>query len=233
MSTTGVGVGIIRIEPYHRVIADETYIGGKPRKENKKSDNDDKPNNKRGRGTKKMPVLGAAERDDNIVSKAQDDLSGEGILNFIMNTVKPDNSTLITDEYRSYNTTDRYIRRRVIKHNEQYVDGDIHITLSKAFGDFSNERGTGNTTITENNICRYMSPKPVTNTIIGKPKMFLMSSLLIVLLKLYQTQRQSLTCLSKDLQAVASLIPSATACYVDSILRWKDIVTGRMLFSPS
>ena len=133
MSTTGVGVGIIRIEPYHRVIADETYIGGKPRKENKKSDNDDKPNNKRGRGTKKMPVLGAAERDDNIVSKAQDDLSGEGILNFIMNTVKPDNSTLITDEYRSYSTTDRYIRRRVIKHNEQYVDGDIHINTIEGF----------------------------------------------------------------------------------------------------
>ena len=37
---------------------DETYIGGKPRKKNRKDDND-KPN-ERGRGTKKNPVVGIA-----------------------------------------------------------------------------------------------------------------------------------------------------------------------------
>ena len=41
------------------VEADETYVGGKPRKGNKR--NDDKPG-KRGRGTKKVPVIGAVER---------------------------------------------------------------------------------------------------------------------------------------------------------------------------
>ena len=38
--------------------ADETYVGGKPRKRNKRDD--DKPD-KRGRGTKKTPVVGAVE----------------------------------------------------------------------------------------------------------------------------------------------------------------------------
>lgn len=40
---------------------DEVYIGGKPRKSNRKEDRDDKKN-KRGRGTEKAAVLGAVER---------------------------------------------------------------------------------------------------------------------------------------------------------------------------
>ena len=41
---------------------DETYVGGKPRKENKHSDSDDYKRNKRGRGTSKTPVVGVTER---------------------------------------------------------------------------------------------------------------------------------------------------------------------------
>jgi lipoate-protein ligase B len=38
---------------------DETYVGGKPRKENNHNDNH---TNKRGRGTSKTPVIGVKER---------------------------------------------------------------------------------------------------------------------------------------------------------------------------
>jgi len=38
---------------------DECYVGGKPRK----SDHDDNDKPKRGRGTKKIPVVGIVERD--------------------------------------------------------------------------------------------------------------------------------------------------------------------------
>ncbi len=48
--------------------ADETYIGGKPRKKNKKSDRDDAPNNPRGRGTKKAAVVGAVQRGGKVVA---------------------------------------------------------------------------------------------------------------------------------------------------------------------
>ena len=41
---------------------DVTYVGGKPRKENKHSENDDYKRNKRGRGTSKTPVVGIVER---------------------------------------------------------------------------------------------------------------------------------------------------------------------------
>jgi hypothetical protein len=51
------------------VEADETYVGGKPRKGNSILDKDKnvvgktKPNNKKGRGTKKIPVFGIKERE--------------------------------------------------------------------------------------------------------------------------------------------------------------------------
>jgi hypothetical protein len=64
----------------HGIIeADECYVGGKPRKGNKRDD--DKPNT-RGRGTKKVPVVGAVERFGSVVAKVADanDLSANGLL---------------------------------------------------------------------------------------------------------------------------------------------------------
>ena len=49
---------------------DETYVGGKPRKEaKKKDDNDDDFSNPRGRGTKKECVVGMIERNGKVKAK--------------------------------------------------------------------------------------------------------------------------------------------------------------------
>ena len=41
---------------------DETYVGGKPHKKNRRDDDDDAPSgNKRGRGTNKAPVVGVID----------------------------------------------------------------------------------------------------------------------------------------------------------------------------
>ena len=45
------------------VEADETYIGGKPRKQNRRDV--DEPKAPRGRATSKTPIIGAAERNGN------------------------------------------------------------------------------------------------------------------------------------------------------------------------
>ncbi len=45
---------------------DETYVGGKPRKEAKKKDDDDDKGNPRGRGTKKECVVGMIERNGKV-----------------------------------------------------------------------------------------------------------------------------------------------------------------------
>ena len=52
------------------VEVDETYVGGKPRKENKCGYGSPEPKkSKRGRGTEKTPVLALAERNGKVVSK--------------------------------------------------------------------------------------------------------------------------------------------------------------------
>lgn len=116
------------------VEADETYVGGKPRKENKRNDddkNEDKP--KRGRGTKKTPVIGAVERGGNVKAQVADDLTGKGVLNFIKGNVNPKDSVLITDEYKAYNAVKGLIPHEVIKHSEQYVDGTTHTNTIEGF----------------------------------------------------------------------------------------------------
>ena len=62
--------------------ADEIYIGGKPRKANKKADREQV--SKRGRGTDKTAVIGAVERGGQIVAEVAKGLTGRDILAFII-----------------------------------------------------------------------------------------------------------------------------------------------------
>lgn len=114
--------------------ADETYVGGKPRKKNKRDDDDnDAPKNKRGRGTQKTPVIGAVERGGNVVAQVASDLTSKGILQFIRDKVKADDSTLITDEYRAYTAVRGEIDHKVINHSERFVDGEVHTNTIEGF----------------------------------------------------------------------------------------------------
>ena len=82
------------------VEADETYIGGRPHKENKKEDREPA---KRGRGTEKTPVIGVVERGGKVVAEVAEKLTGRRILEFIKRAVKVEDSELMTDEYHGYN----------------------------------------------------------------------------------------------------------------------------------
>lgn len=84
------------------VEADECYIGGKPRKKAKRDDDDF--NNPRGRGTKKMSVLGAVERHGKVIARVSNDTKGATIAKFIENNVDLVGTLLMTDEYRGYKT---------------------------------------------------------------------------------------------------------------------------------
>ena len=110
--------------------ADEPYVGGKPRKGNKRDD--DKPS-KRGRGTSKVPVIGAVERGGKVVAKVATDLSGKGILHFIKSNVDPDGSLLVTDEYSVYNTVRKIMAHAVINHSKSYSEGDTHTNTIEIF----------------------------------------------------------------------------------------------------
>ncbi len=110
--------------------ADEAYVGGKPRKGNKRDD--DKPN-PRGRATKKMPVIGAVERGGKVTSRVATDLTGKGILQFVKNAIDPAGSLLITDEYGAYNAVNSYVNHAVINHSVSYADGETHTNTIEGF----------------------------------------------------------------------------------------------------
>jgi len=57
------------------VEADETYVGGKPRRAHRK---DDHTPHTPGRGTKKTAVIGAVERGGAVVAQVATDLTGTG-----------------------------------------------------------------------------------------------------------------------------------------------------------
>lgn len=114
------------------VEADETYVGGKPRKGNRRKD--DTPN-KRGRGTKKVPVVGAVERGGRVVARVAEpgDLSAKGIAKFISRFVDRAGTLLITDEYAGYNRVSETMLHAVICHAEAYADGDTHTNSIEGF----------------------------------------------------------------------------------------------------
>ena len=91
--------------------------------------------NLRGRGTNKSPVIGVVERGGRVVAKFMKVLSGENIREFILSNVSPDESILMTDEFRSYNSLDEDIERHVIHHQERYVseDGVTHTNTIESF----------------------------------------------------------------------------------------------------
>ena len=77
------------------VEVDETYVGGKPRKGNGKT-------NKRGRGTSKTPVVALVQRKGNVKTRVVPDVSSKTLKNAIRENVEL-SSRIITDEWRSYN----------------------------------------------------------------------------------------------------------------------------------
>jgi len=112
---------------------DETYVGGKPRKGKKYNNDDDKP--KRGRGTKKAPVIGAVERKGEVRAKvvAKNKMKGRNLRAFVRSHVDTENSHLMTDEYKGYLGMSRLLPHSVIRHASWYVDGDIHTNTIESF----------------------------------------------------------------------------------------------------
>ena len=111
---------------------DETYIGGKPRKRNRRDD-DNSTHNPRGRGTRKTAIVGAVERGGNVLARVADNLSGRSLMRFVKDTVSPDGSLLITDEYPGYRPVSTLMTHAVINHSIAYADGTTHTNTIEGF----------------------------------------------------------------------------------------------------
>ncbi len=106
---------------------DETYIGGKPRKGG--------PPSKPGRGTKKTPVVGAAERGGRVTAKVtkKGQLKARNLRAFVLDRIDTGKAGLVTDEYAGYSGMSRILPHSVINHSKWYVFGDIHTNTIEGF----------------------------------------------------------------------------------------------------
>lgn len=114
---------------------DETYIGGKPRKSNEhSSENENRKVAKRGKGTKKTPIIGVKERHTGrvhaVVSWFNDEgktLTGQQLFD-VLNKICKGGNTVVTDEYAGYNIldkpNDKGLMRLKIEHKSVYSLGN-------------------------------------------------------------------------------------------------------------
>jgi len=124
---------------------DETYVGGKPWKKNHKDDNDNTPPaapNKRGRGTKKTPIVGVVDRINKKVfakvampnNKGQK-LTAKQLIGILKQVSKQENNNVvITDEFKGYDplAKNKFVHLR-IDHSKAFSDGDIHTNTAESF----------------------------------------------------------------------------------------------------
>jgi transposase-like protein len=110
-----------------KVEVDETYVGGKPR-----------PGtgiHKKGRGTKKTPVLALVERQGDIRTHVITNVSGKTLKSAIRNSVHP-SAAIITDEWPSYRGIGREFSggHAVIRHlSGEYSINGINTNTCESF----------------------------------------------------------------------------------------------------
>ncbi len=116
---------------------DETYVGGKPRNQAKKNDDDNNGGGaKRGRGTKKTPVVGAVDRGGKVVTKVinkQSKMDAKTLNRFIRGNVDISETTLMTDEYRGYSSVKKFMEHMQVNHSYEYANGNIHTNTIEGF----------------------------------------------------------------------------------------------------
>jgi len=125
------------IELHGIVEMDEAYIGGKPRKsysKDKSEPNLSKITSKRGRGTKKTPIVGIVGRGDKIVLKVVEKLTSRNLIAMMRDFVNTSDALVVTDEFRSYNKFDDIVNHYTIKHSKkQFVKGLMHTNTIEGF----------------------------------------------------------------------------------------------------
>jgi transposase-like protein len=96
---------------------DETYVGGKPRKETK-NDDDKEDQNKRGRGTKKQAVIGMIERKGNVKAQlaSNNKLTFKILSELVRKNIDTKQAILCTDEFKAYARMKTIIVHKQIDH---------------------------------------------------------------------------------------------------------------------
>jgi transposase-like protein len=107
--------------------ADETYIGGKPRRGS--------GNRRTGRGTKKTPVVALVERGGRVRAMPVERVDAKNLHAAIRENVDPA-SRLMTDEWKSYRGIGKHFEgghHRVNHSKGEYARGDVHTNTVEGY----------------------------------------------------------------------------------------------------
>lgn len=119
-SLTGILKGIVEV--------DETFVGGKPRKGDKKE-------HKRGRGARKTPVVVLVERKGKAFSKPIEKVNAKTLKSTIKEVVRKD-STIMTDEFRAYGRVGNGFNggHKAVNHSKgEYANGEISTNTAESY----------------------------------------------------------------------------------------------------
>ena len=106
---------------------DETYVGGKPRKRNRRKDD---PPGGQGVSTK-TPIVGAIERGGRVKAKPVDkaEMTGEDFAKLFRAMVNPKGTVLTTDEHPGYRSFNKFVAHRTINHSISFSERDLFSTM--------------------------------------------------------------------------------------------------------
>ncbi len=115
------------------VEADECYVGGKPRKRNRRDDDDNYPQAPRGRATRKLPIVGVVERGGKVAAEPSPRVTTANLSAFLSRHVDRDAALLITDQFPAYRRIGHTMRHATVDHAARYVDGEVHVNTLEGF----------------------------------------------------------------------------------------------------
>lgn len=113
------------------VEADETFVSTDGSSPGRKDDDQDPP--KRGRGTKKMPVIGAVARGGKVIAKPVKHVTAKTLTAFLKRHIVAEDSVLITDKFRGYSRMGKWIPHETINHAVRYAEGLVHTNSIEGF----------------------------------------------------------------------------------------------------
>ena len=116
------------------VEVDETYVGGKPRK-GKRDQSGDLIVSKRGRGTKKVPVVALVERDGRIRTQVVEHVNAGNLKAAIRENVSP-KAAIQTDDLNLYQGIGAEFEggHQTVNHSQgEYARGDVNTNSAESF----------------------------------------------------------------------------------------------------
>jgi len=115
---------------------DESYFGGKKRKQNKLPDNEASlatVDLVRGKRTNKISVAGMVQRKGNVKTQVIEKLTQRNLLSMLKHYASKENAILVTDGFQSYKDLEGYIDHLTINHSKQFSSGIVHINTIENF----------------------------------------------------------------------------------------------------